>query len=289
MRGVEGLAIARHQECDDDLTPFVISLTDHHVGLYDYPITDTTAFRTPGFTTILGAEMHTGQMSNGELWHFLAVGLPADFERPEVPFFDGANTPETAGQLARRCADAGAFVAIAHPEWSGLSLDDARGIDAAHAVEIYNHGCAVECDRPHGFWHLDRLLEEGRRLTICATDDAHFAGPDAFGGWVMVKAEENEPEALLEALKAGRMYSSTGPQIHDIVVEKKEIHVECSAADRIIISGAGSAAKSIEGTSLTRGSMKLARFTDSGWLRVTVMDAAGRRAWSNPIWKDKIV
>ena len=266
-----------------------IALTDHFVGLYDYPIVDTRPFRDNRFTTILGAELHSGAMDNGELWHILAVGLPEDFAPTHSPYFVPVEGQETGPEIARRAREAGAFVAIAHPEWSGLSLDDARGIDAAHAVEIYNHGCAVECDRPHGFWHLDRLLEEGRRLTICATDDAHFAGPDAFGGWVMVKAEENEPEALLKALKAGRMYSSTGPQIHDIVVEKKEIHVECSAADRIIISGAGTAAKSIEGTSLTRGSMKIARFSDSAWIRVTVMDAAGRRAWSNPIWKDEIV
>jgi hypothetical protein len=36
---------------------------------------------------------------------------------------------------------------------------------------------------------------------FCATDDAHFFEPDHFGGWVMVKAVENIPDALLTALK----------------------------------------------------------------------------------------
>jgi len=39
-----------------------IALTDHFVGLFDYPITDTTAFHNDRFTTILGAELHTGTM-----------------------------------------------------------------------------------------------------------------------------------------------------------------------------------------------------------------------------------
>ncbi len=56
-----------------------IALTDHFVGAFDYPIVDTRPFRDESFTTILGAELHSGAMDNGELWHILAVGLPFDF------------------------------------------------------------------------------------------------------------------------------------------------------------------------------------------------------------------
>ncbi|MEL7463471.1 MAG: CehA/McbA family metallohydrolase [Pseudomonadota bacterium] len=263
-----------------------IALTDHFVGLYDYPIVDTKSFRDESFTTLLGAELHSGAMENGELWHILAVGLPEDFAPSNSPHFMPVDGQESGAEIARRARAAGAFVAVAHPEWSGLSLADARTIDAAHAVEIYNHSCAVGADRPHGFWHLDRLSEKGRRLNLVATDDAHFSEPDAFGGWVMVKAEANEPEALLEALKAGRMYASTGPEIRDLVVEEKELRIECSAAAAVIISGQGSAAVAHHGQSITRATMKLSRFNGSSWIRVTVVDAAGRRAWSNPIWRD---
>jgi hypothetical protein len=42
-------------------------------------------------------------------------------------------------------------VAVAHPQWSGLTLDDARSMmGAAHAVEAYNHGCHVGADRRTG-------------------------------------------------------------------------------------------------------------------------------------------
>lgn len=261
-----------------------LALTDHFVGLYNYPITDTTAFRSDGFTTILGAEVHSGAMENGELWHILAVGLPADFEAPHSPGFSPVDGQESGAEIAQRARDAGAYVAIAHPQWSGLTMNDARSIEAAHAVEIYNHGCAMGCDRPDGFHTLDLLLSEGKQLNLCATDDAHFSEPDHFGGWVMVKAEKNEPDDLLEALKNGDYYSSQGPLLHHIEIKDRHLHVECSSVSAIIIQGHGSAAVAKHGHSMTKGQIGLGRFENSPWIRVTVVDAAGKKAWSNPIW-----
>ena len=261
-----------------------LALTDHFIGLYGYPIVDTVPMRQAGFTTILGAELHSGAMANGELWHILAVGLPADFAKADAPDFSAHPGQETGAEIAARAVAAGAFVAIAHPQWSGMTLADARGIAAAHAVEIYNHGCAMGCDRPDGFAIADLLLSEGRRLSMIATDDAHFSEPDHFGGWVMVKAEENTPEALLDSLKAGTFYSTQGPELRDVRVEGKRVVVECSAASAVIVMGAGSGAKAVHGHSMTRAEVPLDRLRNSAWLRVAVMDAAGRRAWSNPVW-----
>jgi len=263
-----------------------IALTDHFVGQYGYPVTDTTGFRQNGFTTILGAEVHSGKMQNGELWHLLAVGLPADFAPGNAPGFLPVAGQETGPEIARRCAAAGAFVAVAHPQWSALTLDDARSIDAAHAVEVYNHTCAVGCDRPDGFHTLDLLLGEGRRLTLIASDDAHFAAPDAFGAWVMVKAEENAPDTLLAALKAGHYYSSQGPELRDIRIADDHVEVDCSAATTVMLLGQGSAATAVHGASMTTARIPLDRLANSPWIRLTVADRAGRRAWSNPIWLD---
>jgi len=262
-----------------------LALTDHFIGLYDYPLTDTLPYRTKGFTTLLGAELHAGAQHNGELWHILAVGLPADFARPNAPHFRPVPDQETGAQIARRAVQAGAFVAIAHPQWSGLTLEDMHEIDAAHAVEVYNHGCAMGCDRPDGFALADQLLTEGRPVTLIATDDAHFSEPDHFGGWVMVKATQNTPEALLTALKSGDFYSSQGPDLHDIRVEGRKVIVESSAVASVVAMGRGSGAKGVHGASMTRTEVSLDRLGDSPWLRIAVIDAAGKRAWSNPIWR----
>ena len=260
-----------------------IALTDHFVGRFGYPIADTAPYRDADFTTIPGAELHSGAMENGELWHILAVGLPADFAPSHTPDFVPVPDQETGPEIAARARAAGAFVTIAHPQWSGMTMNDARSITAAHAVEIYNHGCAVECDRPDGSYVADLLLSEGRDVTLIATDDAHFQCADAFGGWVMVKAEANTPDQLLAALKRGDFYASTGPELRGVEVTEDAVIVTCSAASVVVVQGHGSVAPAVHGASMTRAVMARNRLRDSPWIRVTVMDAAGRRAWSNPI------
>ncbi|MBA3910964.1 MAG: phosphotransferase [Rhodobacter sp.] len=263
-----------------------LALTDHFIGSYDYPIVDTLPYRTHNFTTILGAELHSGAMANGELWHILAVGLPADFAPGNAPSFQPVEGQETGPEIAARAVASGAFVAVAHPQWSGLTLADARSITSAHAVEVYNHGCATGCDRPDGFAIADLLLAEGRRLSLIATDDAHFSEPDHFGGWVMVKAEANTPEALLDALKSGAFYSSQGPLLHDVHLDGDHVVVESSAVVSAVAIGHGTGAKAVHGHSMTRTRVPLARLNNSPWVRVAVIDAAGKRAWSNPIWRE---
>ena len=263
-----------------------IALTDHLVGPYDYPIADTTGYRDDSFTTILGAELHSGAMQNGEIWHVLAVGLPADFAPSNSPSFVPIADQETGPEIAARARAVGAYVAIAHPQWSGMTIDDARSIEAAHAVEIYNHGCNTESDRADGTYMLDMLLSEGRKLTLCATDDAHFSGPDFFGGWVMVKAAQNTPEALLAALKSGHSYATQGPEFRNVRWSDDYVEIESSSVATIILQGQGTATAAVHGHSMTHTKVPITpRVAGSDWLRVTLIDHAGKRAWLNPYWR----
>ncbi len=268
-----------------------LQLSDHFMERFGWPIADTRRWRANDFTTLIGAELHAMGTEVGELWHILAVGLSLDFPPPKPG--------ETGPQLAARARAAGAFVAIAHPAWSQLTAEDGRSLEAAHAVEIYNHGCAVENDRGDGFYLLDRLANEGRRLTAIATDDAHFRNGDfdAFGGFVEVKAESLDPEALLAALKAGHFYSSQGPRLLDVEVSASEVAVSCSPVHAVAVLTGTSRALSRVGRHITNAVFDLTNvarqaWTDTAadkWFRVVAIDAAGRRAWTNPIWIDELV
>ncbi|MCX7287668.1 MAG: phosphotransferase, partial [Rhodobacterales bacterium] len=123
-------------------------------------------------------------------------------------------------------------------------------------------------------------------LSLIATDDAHFSEPDHFGGWVMVKAQENTPEALLAALKSGALYSSQGPELRDVRLEGDHVVIESSAVVSAVAIGHGTGAKAVHGHSMTRAEVPLVRLNNSPWIRVAVIDAAGKRAWSNPIWRE---
>ncbi len=256
-----------------------LCLSDHFLAKFDFPITDTTAYRGEGFTTILGAEIHAPQNSQSEIWHVLACGLPADFD---PPFPD-----ERMESLAARARDAGAFVGIAHPQWSSLTIEDGRALaDVAHAVEIWNTGCAIEVARGDGTALLDQLLSEGHRhLSGYATDDAHLKIPDSGGGWMMVKAERNEPEALLSAMKQGLYYSSQGPVIEAVETAGDALVVRTSEVRMISLVGRGSRAETAysDDGSLVSAELSLKRFAGD-WCRVVVSDGDSRLAWSNPIF-----
>ena len=244
-----------------------------------YPVTDTTLFRENGFTTILGAEVHAPKTTRGVDWHILAVGLPPDFPT--------TSDSETGLTLARRCAEAGAFVAVAHPAWYNLELEDALALDAAHAVEVYNHTCGVRTARGDSFAMWDAMLSAGRRITGIAVDDSHWHvdAPDAFGGWVMVKAEENDPDLLLAALKEGRFYASQGPESAELRRSDDTLVIRTTPATEVIAVGPVAASELVHGTALTRATLPLEKFAGA-WCRVVVRDAIGRQAWTNPLWLD---
>jgi sugar phosphate isomerase/epimerase len=263
-----------------------LQMSEHFMGRYHWPVADTRKFRSNNFTTLIGAELHAMGTAMGELWHILATGLPLDFEAPAPE--------ETGPRLAARAAAAGAFIGIAHPAWSQLSIDDGQAVEAAHAVEVYNHGCFVEVDRGDGWYLLDQLLRQGRKLTAFATDDAHFKSDDAFGGWVHVKADVLEPEALLASLKAGHYYSSQGPRIHELAIDGNELWVACSPVNAIAVVGHNSRSVGRYGRAITEARIDLAylgkswaEVRQSPWIRIALIDGAGKRAWTNPIWHDQ--
>ncbi|MDX2204782.1 MAG: phosphotransferase [Hyphomicrobiaceae bacterium] len=253
-----------------------LALTDHFQAKYGFPVVDTRPFRSNRFTTLLGAEVHAPQTCLGHTWHILAVGLPQDFAPTAHD--------ETGPALAERCAAAGAYVAIAHPAWYGLTVEDAESIACAHAIEIYNHTSQVRTSRGDGTAHADQLHARGRRLGLCAVDDAHFHCADAFGGFVMVAADANEPEALIESLKAGRYYASQGPVIEHVAYAHDSVEIACSPAHAVMVLGRGSRATQRLGDGLTRVVLPLEAIAPGGYARVVVADAEGRRAWTNPVW-----
>ncbi|MBO0664390.1 CehA/McbA family metallohydrolase [Jiella sp. MQZ9-1] len=258
-----------------------LCLSDHFLERFDFPITSTNAYRNRGLTMILGAEIHAPENSQGEIWHVVACGLPADFTPP--------SPDERMESLAARAREAGAFVGIAHPQWSSLTIEDGRALaDIAHAVEIWNTGCAMEVARGDGTMLLDQLINEGySHLTGYASDDAHLRIFDAGGGWMMVKSEHNEPAALVEAMKAGRYYSTQGPTIEAIETVDGGLKVTTSKVRLIALVGRGSRAEDryVEDGSLSEATLPTGRFAGD-WGRVVICDMDGRHAWSNPIFID---
>jgi hypothetical protein len=254
-----------------------LAMTDHFLPNFDFPLTDTVPYRTSTFTTLIGAELHAMAMELGNPWHIVAVGLPTDF----AP--NGEN--ETGPQLAQRAMDAGAFVIAAHPQWFCMTEQDMLALGDVHAIEIFNASCSDDNDTAESTYLLDQMLARGKRYFVGATDDAHFVPNthDSMAGWMMVKSETLEPEALLAALKAGDYYATTGPNLYDVHLEGSKLVVRCSPATHIFALGIPSEYQSARGHGLTQAEFDLSNWR-SPYVRITVRDDRQLKAWSNPIW-----
>lgn len=244
-------------------------------------VNDTSALNRDDFITINSAEMHCNGKAYDKdgLWHILANGLPTDFAH--------AGEDETAPEMVQRALDAGAFVSIAHPEWYSLTMAEAESIAHAHAVEIYNHSCALDSGRGGGVAVIDYLLNEGHGHGIIATDDSHNGVYDVGGGWVMVAADKLDAGCIISALKAGNYYASSGAEIRSIRLEGNMLEVRTSPSQAIILAGARHLAEHCNGASLTKAMFDLSRF-NSPWFRIVVMDHGGGNAWSNAFFMDDL-
>lgn len=170
-----------------------------------------------------------------------------------------------------------------HPQWSSTPTRYFDKLKGNFAFEIWNSGCAIEndMDTDNGaYW--DDLLGIGVKIFAVATDDGH-AMYQHCKGWVMVNAENNVKD-ILSALQKGAFYSSCGPVIKDFYVEDGVAHIETSACEKIIFQcDKKPSRKFIAEDELLTGA-KLDLKDDYDYIRVTVIDKEGRRAWTNPIF-----
>ena len=258
-----------------------MALTDHRK--YNY-----ANYATVPMTIIPGMEMDRNLPGPGiHCHHIVSIGpAKADgngFDQDQT--FESAKqqTPEEIQPMLDWLHENGNMTIYCHPEWSGTPARDFEMLRGNFAMEIWNSGCAIEdrVDTNAAYW--DELLMQGQKIFGVATDDGH-AMHQHCNGWVMVNSENNIA-SILSALKEGAFYSSCGPEIYDFYVDKGVAHIDCSPVAEIkmvhlrvpyhvVLPAEGE-------SSVTSADVKVWK-TD--YVRAVVMDAQGRRAWTNPIF-----
>jgi len=173
---------------------------------------------------------------------------------------------------------------ICHPQRSFTPTRYLEDIKGHFAIEIYNSGSDIEHDFDADAIYWDELLDKGIRLYGVADDDDHGEYYSCHG-WVMVNSENNVP-AILNALKSGEFYASCGPEIYDFYVDGNNVVVNCSDVDRIILHCAKHPNGVVRNTDGTVNRAEF-RIDDSyPYVRVSVVDKNGKKAWTNPIFLD---
>ncbi len=251
-----------------------LAISDHE------RLTDPEELDGRGMALLPAVEFGGGRASLGQVYHLLAVGMRG----PAQPL-DAGSSQEAVDQ-ARAQAE---LVFIAHPYWCSLTPDDLTAVEGYDGIEVYNATCERGIGRGHSEPHWDCALNRGWLLTGIAVDDAHFHYWDALGGWIHVKAPHLDRRVLLDAIKRGWFYASSGPEIKNIAFDGDLVRVQCSPAASVALvvpsPGRGWTTDRLrdggERPLMTEAELPLAAARE-GIFRIEVADERGRRAWSNP-------
>jgi hypothetical protein len=159
------------------------------------------------------------------------------------------------------------------------SLEGAVGIEVYNGVSERFSGAALASDR----W--DRLLSKGKWLWGFGTDDLHQP-TDIEIAWIVVQADERTPAAILDGIRAGRFYASTGVTIRAVAVHGRTVEIDTEDAQRIrFITGWGGVIRSTvkdHAASWTVPDVPdvLERLK---YVRIECYGAGGLVAWTQPI------
>ena len=182
----------------------------------------------------------------------------------------------------------GGMLILAHPNWTGNSLDDAFR-HGFHGVEVYNHVCQWLNGKGDGLLFWDAMLQRAPATLGFAVDDAHLRPqhPGWNGGWIMVDASDCTAPALMSAIRDGRYYSSCGPEFHKIEVHDRTVSIHTSSVQFVRLVGPGSRGARIGSFGderITEGELEIPE--GFPYVRVEVEDERGKRAWTNPLFVD---
>ncbi len=175
------------------------------------------------------------------------------------------------------------FAVLCHPDWevhfNHYTYELMLELSGYAGIEVYNGGVLEGPGSPFALSKWDRLLSAGRMVRGFANDDSH--GAHHWGrGWNVARVRERTPEAVLEALRKGSFYASSGVEIEEIACDGATLHVVAPNAETIALVGEhGGRLHVCGGPELVFDASE----AKSPYIRVECWGHGDSRAWSQPI------
>lgn len=197
--------------------------------------------------------------------------------------------------------DSGAIAQINHPNFGwALSGDDLARVRNATLVEIWNGHPQVNnvggggTPSAEAMW--DTALTAGTRLFAIADDDAHHFRPEHLAdpasaapgrGWIYVRAAALTEANILDALRRGDFYASSGVELTDIQSSAGKggtftISIKATTFSRYTTEFIGAG-----GTILATSTANPAVYQFTGterYVRAKVRESNGKVAWTQPVF-----
>lgn len=203
---------------------------------------------------------------------------------------------------------AGGIAQINHPNlhWS-VRLDDLAPLDEPYLLEVWNSFASANnlggvdesgnsALSPEALW--DALLTQGKRVWAVASDDTHEyykfddpINPTPGKGWIVVRAASLTATDVMNALRNGQFYASTGIVLNDLRINEREVALDIAPNREWVAKNKGNAR--VMTRFIGEGGRLLAQVPglsprymlkgDERYVRASIIDSDGRRAWTQPL------
>ncbi len=260
-----------------------LAITDHSRYNFKNYAPETGLMILPGAE--LGRLLGDFNIKGHPVLHAVALGYEEGngFEDGQMINFEKGGDIYSCQDVFDTISKAGNISILCHPEWSGNTVEEVAALEGYSMIEVWNTGSALSFGVNSNAYHWDALLDKGKKIYAVASDDGH-SPYEHCQSFVMVRAEKTV-SSVLDALKRGAFYASTGPEIYDFYVEDGVAVVHCSPAKEISFRSFRTPNRSTKGENLT-GAQTAIR-PGAAYIRAEVVDEHGRRAWTNPIFLDE--
>lgn len=276
-------------ESDGDSTPAEVAQWYAQHGYHFLVITDhdkVTRLASKEILLIPGEEI-TDRLPKKSL-HVNAIGIET-----AIPPQRGATPVEVLQRNVDAVRKAGGIALINHPNFGwAFGVDELLQIEGATLLEIASGHPYVNMHGPppvEAMW--DQLLTKGKRIWGAAVDDSHHLKRPwdtdvALPGkaWIVVRAEKLEAPLILDAIRRGDFYASTGVELEEYAVTSEAITVRVKEKNlaRYVIELLGANGRVLHAT---KGAVaKFAREAKEPYVRARVTDSNGRVAWCQPVF-----
>lgn len=268
-------------------------ITDHDMVT---PVEALNAlFAAPENFLVLQGEEVTDRFAGAPL-HLNAIA-PKEVVKVE----GGASVGETLARNARAIRAAGGIAQVNHPNF-GWALDaealaaaDAKLFELHNAHPLVNNRGGGGSPSMEELW--DAVLSTGRVIYAVASDDMHHLRCGATGecvppgrAWIMVRARQLTPEALVAALEGGDFYASNGVRVANYEADARGIRIA-------LPENAARSAPRYRTFFIGKGGVVLKRDDglrpayefrgDELYVRARIESSAGATAWTQPVFPIK--
>jgi hypothetical protein len=216
---------------------------------------------TADFLMICGLELSKKR-------HHTAFGI-SNYIGDEKSLQDGVTKTISAGGVA----------ILNHPQDPVMKAEDFLAVNGLNHLEVFNGNRPEQTQATEKLWDEILSSPSGRMVYAVASDDNHYKEANAGRGWIMVKSPALTQKDIVDNIRNGNFYASTGVILKDYKNDGKTFTIDTENGSNITFIGKnGKILSEVKGTKATY-SIK----GDEKYIRIKISGDKGKMAWTQPV------